>query len=116
MIVNKSSLGITYVVIEFIILLLLRSSAFADVGMRCNLTKIQLGPPSQIYGSDATTWAKVDCTEKVVEVGFNLNMVSIENAPTDPVGGFIAAIEFPEIVKATTFFNHVGLWWEPHGH
>lgn len=77
------------------------------------------GPCETVYGGQVCTWANVQGTE-VTEFGATVSLSTVENAPLDAEMEFpprvVAVIPLPEVVTASTGFNHLGVNWEAHGH
>ena len=70
-------------------------------------------------GQKVSTWAKVDSSNSVVEVGATIPYEIIERPPSESgkgPAGSIVVLPFPEIVRTSTFLNHFELNWERHGH
>jgi hypothetical protein len=74
----------------------------------------------ELFGGLTSSAAKLDANGNVLEASITLPMVMIENAPktmnmTGPMRAD-AVLEFPEVVRKTTFLNHAGIFWNPMGH
>lgn len=84
--------------------------------------RIVEGETEMLYGAPMATWARVGADGTIHEVGFTMPLTTIENAPVPSADGghvpeqFSTEIEFPDEVKTATFFDHVGLFYEPGGH
>jgi hypothetical protein len=82
-------------------------------------TRMILGGTQAVSGGNISTWAVVDPTSVVQQIGVTVPLAVIQNPPspsgTAPVG-VIAVVAFPDIVKSTTFFDHFELDWSPNGH
>jgi len=78
------------------------------------------GEATVLFGGSIATWAELDEIGTVTEVGVTLPMRVVAGAPAehDHSRPFMAdaVLAFPEIVRETTFLDHLGLFWEPHGH
>jgi len=65
------------------------------------------------------TWARVHEWNGVKEVGVTIPVAVFDNMPDEdgagPHGAF-ASLAFPEVVQETTYFNHLELHSNPHGH
>ncbi len=77
-------------------------------------------PQVNLFGGTTTSEAKLDANGGVLEASITVPMGVIENAPkTMDMSGPMkadAVLEFPEVVRKTTFLNHAGLFWNPMGH
>jgi hypothetical protein len=76
-----------------------------------------LGDSTLVDGNFIVSWARVHRDHGVKEVGVTIP-VAVFDEPQEgegPAGAF-ASLKFPEIVLETTYFNHVELQWNPHGH
>lgn len=81
--------------------------------------RIVQGEGVPLFGSSVSTWAKLDAAGNVLEAGVTLPYAAIENAPAGSHSEEFkadAVVGFPAEVQRTTFLNHLGLFWEPHGH
>jgi hypothetical protein len=78
-----------------------------------------VGPDVPLFGGVTSSWALLDAAGAVVETGITLPLAAIETAPADHHRAAWAAdvvVSFPEPVRETTFLDHLGVYWEPHGH
>lgn len=88
-----------------------------------------MGASGVLFGAQITSWAKLDAQKVVQEVGLTLPMQAIQNAPEPSAGetpptdamqammhGPTLRLEFPDVVKKTTFLDHMDLYWEKFGH
>lgn len=78
------------------------------------------GESSIIDGARLTTWALVSPHDNsVLAVGGSMSIRLFENQPQEPgpyPAGAVASLDFPELVQATTYFNHLEIHSNPHGH
>lgn len=84
------------------------------------------GESGELFGAKVTTWAKLAADGAVQEVGVTIPVSLFEKAPAAPKGATAMggpppgykpfALDFPEVVKKTTFLDHVDLGWVPTGH
>jgi hypothetical protein len=77
------------------------------------------GPSGDLWGSKVQSWASVDAQGRVAEAGFTVPMKALRAA--SPGAGHQGmgpdlVLDFPEVVKRTTFLDHMEFWWEPQGH
>jgi len=77
------------------------------------------GESTIVDGSRIATWALVSPRDQtILAVGVTFSLKMAKNMPEDgsgPAGAF-ASLEFPALVQETTFFNHLEIQPEPHGH
>ncbi|RYZ49888.1 MAG: hypothetical protein EOP07_23780, partial [Proteobacteria bacterium] len=66
------------------------------------------------WGGDVWSEATLDAEGKVESLSLYISMDSIQGVPMMDMESFI--IPLPEIVREQTFFDHVSLDWNPHGH
>jgi hypothetical protein len=115
----------------------LRTNLLAPIAMGATLALSVLVPSSSataqrpapdpriVYGQSITlsgvtlsTWAKVLPHGRVTQVGLTLPMAFVKTPPAQPASGpdgqFVLA--FPKVVQQSTYFNHLELGWNPHGH
>lgn len=90
------------------------SAALSSCGLIMSDTVVQ-GEVQTVNGAAVRTWAKISSNGQVTQTGITLPMATIQNGPVSgaPV---VAQIDFPAAVQQTTFLQHVGLDWNPHGH
>jgi len=85
-----------------------------------------------LFGTQASSWAKLNAQNVVQEVGITLPLKAIEAAPVPAAGeappseadaikammmnGPNLRLEFPDVVKQTTFLDHLDVFWEKFGH
>lgn len=90
-----------------------------------------MGQTGMLFGAPASSWARLDAQGTVQEVGVTVAMKGVESAPVPAanakppteaeamaamMSGPTLRLEFPAIVKATTFLDHADFFWEPYGH
>jgi len=79
-------------------------------------------PEVTLYGGTLTSDARLDAKGKVLEASVTVPMSVFQNAPTTmdtskPMTMKAdAVLEFPAIVRKTTFLNHLSMFWNPEGH
>lgn len=107
----------------------LGAAAYLGLAQGQSSSRMVLGQGQVVYGGYLRAWATVE-NNKVSKVGLTIPMATIRNSPdTVPNMGAAgqdmgpatamkpkAVLEFPQIVKDQTFFNHVDFWWEAMGH
>ena len=76
---------------------------------------------SRTFGTGKVeTWAMVDSSGVVSEVGATIPMTLVRNLATTPPGdgplGAVASLKYPEVVRQKTFFNTLALHANPQGH
>jgi hypothetical protein len=83
-----------------------------------NKDKFIVGETATIVGGEVSTWARVNGGDKVIWVGLTLPLAMVENMPAPGSGpaGAVAVLNFPPVVQATTYFNHVEIQSNQHGH
>ena len=95
----------------------------APLGLPTSASANPVAPTPLIVNGDTlgttgvTTWAKVLPNNRVTEVGLTLRLSFVANPPSPgpgPDGQYV--LSFPAVVQATTYFNHLELGWNPHGH
>jgi hypothetical protein len=77
------------------------------------------GTTQQVAGATVTSYAKVDVTNTVLAIGATIPFTLIQNPPSAPgsgPAGALAVLPFPDVVKATTWYDHFELHWSPNGH
>jgi len=99
-----------------------QGGVYGDVLAAANLTdpgsRLVWGESAIVDGSRIVTWAVVSADNQVLAVGVTFSQKLAKDMPDDgdgPAGAF-ASLEFPAIVQETTFFNHLEIQPEPHGH
>lgn len=90
------------------------SGILASCGLTMSENIVQ-GESQTVNGAGVRTWARVGSDGQIVQAGITVPMATIQNGPTSgpPV---VAQIDFPAAVQQTTFLQHVGFDWNPHGH
>jgi hypothetical protein len=81
--------------------------------------RVLWGESAIIDGARVVTWALVSPRDNtILAVGVTFSQKLAENMPEAGSGpaGAIASLQFPALVQATTYFNHLEIQPEPHGH
>jgi len=80
--------------------------------------QIVAGTSIEIAGGVASTWARVNAHGDVIWVGLTIPLAMVENQPEpgDGPAGAIAVLDYPAVVKQTTYFNHAEIHSSDHGH
>jgi hypothetical protein len=80
--------------------------------------KIIAGESVSIGGGTVATWARVNGGGKVIWVGLSIPLSLVENPPPPGSGpaGAIAVLNYPAVVRQTTYFNHAEIQFNEHGH
>jgi hypothetical protein len=77
------------------------------------------GDAELVDGNLVVSWARVHAWNGVKEVGVTIPVAVFDEMPEEdgpgPHGAY-ATLAFPDIVQETTYFNHVELHSNPHGH
>lgn len=77
------------------------------------------GECTDVFGAQLCTWARMR-GETVVEVGADVPVASIENAPKDAQMAWppipVAQLGLPAAVPAQAGLNHLTMYWEAMGH
>lgn len=82
------------------------------------------GQDVELFGGTLSSFAELDANGKVTEASIVVPLAALEAAPIDHAGhaGGVsefkvdAVVEYPAEVQATTYLNHLGLFWNPAGH
>jgi hypothetical protein len=87
--------------------------------------RTEMGESQVVNGHTATTYAHLNASGNVDEVGVTVPYDLITNPPAPdsegmqtnhgPAGSFLS-IAWPQVVKDQTFFNHYEMHWNPNGH
>lgn len=100
----------------------------AVIAFAQNQPKTVMGAEGTLFGAKVSSWATLDAQGAVQEVGVTVPMSAIEKAPVPAADakppanmdammmGPTLRLEFPEVVKKTTFLDHLDLYWEEFGH
>lgn len=80
--------------------------------------KFIAGESTTVAGGTISTWARVNGAGKVIWVGITIPLSLVENQPLPGTGPAraIAVLNYPPVVQQTTYFNHVELHSQDHGH
>ena len=81
--------------------------------------RVLWGESTLIDGARVVTWALVsprDNTILAAGVSFSLKLAQEMPAPGDGPAGAIASLAFPAVVQQTSFFNHLEIQSNQHGH
>jgi hypothetical protein len=78
------------------------------------------GEATVIDSARMVTWALVSPQEnQILAVGATMSLTFFDNQPQErgpgPAGAW-ASLDFPDVVRDTTFFNHLEIQSEPNGH
>jgi hypothetical protein len=76
------------------------------------------GESATVDGATISTWARVNGGGKVIWVGLTLPLSIVENMPPRGTGpaGAVATLNYPAVVRQTTYFNHAEVHSNEHGH
>jgi hypothetical protein len=81
--------------------------------------RVIYGESAIVDGARIVTWALISPRDNtILAVGATFSIKIAEEMPeagSGPAGAF-ASLEFPAVVQNTTFFNHLEIQPEPHGH
>src|SRR5688500_2661010 len=81
--------------------------------------QLVFGDAAVVDGNVVVSWARVHEDHGVKEVGVTIPVAVFDDMPDEdgdgPAGAF-ASLAFPDVVRETTYFNHVELHSNPHGH
>lgn len=81
--------------------------------------RLVIGDVAFVEGLPIVTWARVHDWNGVKEVGVTIPVAVFDDMPDEdgagPHGAF-ASLVFPDVVQETTYFNHLELHSNPHGH
>src|SRR5215211_4074766 len=80
-----------------------------------NSDKTITGETAVVAGSQISTWARVNGGGDVISVGLTMPLALVENMPAEGSGplGAIAVLNYPPVVKATTYSDHAEIHSEP---
>lgn len=81
--------------------------------------RLAAGGTAVVSGQKVTSWARVAANGSVTEVGITLPLGVAQNPPSQPGTGplgAVAVIPFPREARESTYFDHLELHWNPHGH
>src|SRR5688572_14554725 len=83
-----------------------------------NDDKIIVGGTAIVADGEVSTWARVNGGDKVIWVGLTIPLSMVENMPAPGSGpaGAVVVLNFPPVVQATTYFNHVEIHSNLEGH
>lgn len=91
----------------------------AACGSRAPVVEMVDGACSPVHGADVCTWGETT-NGAVTAFGATVPISAIENAPPDAAMTFppmaAATIALPASVAASTGFQTLTIFWEPHGH
>ena len=77
------------------------------------------GESTILAGGRVSTWATVDESNALQEVGLTVPLGILENPPAEPgagPSGAFATLKFPREVELWGFFDHAEIHWNPTGH
>ena len=76
------------------------------------------GESAVISGGIASTWARVNGNGAVTWVGLTVPLSMVETMPPPGTGPAraVAALNYPAVVRETTYFNHAEIHSNLHGH
>lgn len=85
---------------------------------RSGRSRIECGDVAHLRLGRIISWALLTRSGKVEEVGVTvpLAILTHQSETGDEPLGAIASLEFPRVVRESTYFNHVEIHWNPHGH
>lgn len=92
--------------------------AAAATNAKHDKDRLIFGESSRVDGGRVSTWAVVTSNGKIEEVGVTIPLRVFINQPDKASGplGAIAVLQFPEVVRQATFFNHFELHSNAMGH
>lgn len=98
--------------------LLLTLCAFALASASADDGRTVRGPEVDLFGGTISSYAELDANGEVIEAGIVVPLAALEAAPADAAGHDhgVTVVDFPAEVQASTFLNHLGLFWNPVGH
>lgn len=94
-------------------------NVFSDYARDARGVRVLWGESTIIDGARVVTWALVsprDHTILAVGVTFSVKLAENMPEPGDGPAGAIASLQFPALVQDTTFFNHLEIQSNEHGH
>jgi hypothetical protein len=77
-----------------------------------------VGETKALGKGQVRSWVKLDGSGNPTAIGLTFGEAALSNLPTEPppgAEGTEISLALPS-QAASTAFNHVGLWWNPHGH
>lgn len=81
--------------------------------------RVVQGDSRIIGGARVSTWAVLDQSSAIQEVGVTIPLSVLERPPSEPgdgPAGALATLRFPNWHDETGFFDHFELHWNPGGH
>ena len=88
-------------------------------GTSLNISRV-VGESRAFGAGKVETWAMIDSSGEISEVGATIPMTLVRNLATTPPGdgplGAVASLKYPEMVRQKTFFNTLALHANPNGH
>jgi hypothetical protein len=82
--------------------------------------RVLWGESANIDGARVATWALVSPRDNaILAAGVTFSLKLAENMPQEPgpgPAGAVASLDFPAAVQQATFFNHLEIQSNPHGH
>lgn len=82
--------------------------------------RVLWGESTNVDGARVATWALVSPhDEAIVAAGVTFSLKLAKDMPQEPgpgPAGAVASLDFPGAVQQATFFNHLEIQPEPHGH
>jgi len=81
--------------------------------------RLVMGQDQAVFGYTVSSWARIADDNTVSEVGVIVPAGVIQSARSrqgELPPGPVCVLDFPSEVKASTFFDHFELNWEPQGH
>jgi len=94
-------------------------NAFSPFVVDAQGARVVWGESTVVDGARVATWALVSPQDDtILAVGLTFSRKLADEMPErgDGPAGAIASLEFPAIVQETTFFNHVEMQSNEHGH
>jgi len=85
----------------------------------CSRERVVQGECRSYNGADVCTWGRMQ-GDAVVAFGATIPLRSVENVPAEmpmawpPKADLVVAL--PSAVQAATGYDHLNVFWEPHGH
>ncbi|NUP99821.1 MAG: hypothetical protein HUU35_08195 [Armatimonadetes bacterium] len=81
--------------------------------------RVVAGETVTAFGGEVSSWARVNDSDRVTEVGVTLPMATVNGSVTRHEGGPAGAVitlDYPSEVTGQTFFNHFELHFNETGH
>jgi hypothetical protein len=90
----------------------------AGKGLAVSKAGTFVGETKPLGKGQVRSWVTLDSSGNPTAIGLTFGEAALSNLPTEPppgAEGTEISVALPSQASSTAF-NHVGLWWNPHGH